>query len=198
LSNGLVKVHSDPSSPPEWRAQPWDGDSELCIAVLGAIGVEKGSEVLLRCAQDAHSRKLPLRFAIIGYTNNDAAFRELPNVTLTGRYEERDLTSLLRRLQPHISFFPAVWPETFSYTLTIAFRCGLFPVAFNLGAIGERIGRTGFGRVMPLDLHRRPGDVNEILLEAGREAATASTVTEEPVVYPSMLGDYYELPLGRT
>jgi hypothetical protein len=58
-----------------------------CVAVIGAIGVHKGFNVLKACAQDAKRRGLPLRFVVIGYTRDDAQFRALDNVVITGAYE---------------------------------------------------------------------------------------------------------------
>ncbi len=38
------------------------------VAVVGAIGVEKGYDVLLACVRDARERDLPLDFAVVGHT----------------------------------------------------------------------------------------------------------------------------------
>ena len=164
------------------------------VAVIGAIGIEKGSEVLRRCAHDAWKRSLPLRFVVIGYTNDDENFRKFPNVSVTGRYREHELPDLLREHEATLAFFPAVWPETFSYTLSMTLRHGLYPVAFDLGAIAERIRETGFGHLLPLGAADSPELVNRTLLEHAGWMDTAKRPALADSAYQDVLRDYYELP----
>jgi hypothetical protein len=39
---------------------------------------------------------------------------------MTGQYAESELPALLAKVRPHVVWFPAQWPETYSYTLTAA------------------------------------------------------------------------------
>jgi O-antigen biosynthesis protein len=57
-----------------------------------------------------------------------------------------------------------VWPETYSYTLSIALQANLPVVAFDIGAIGRRIRQCppqAGHRLLPLDLIRRPDLIND-------------------------------------
>ena len=81
---------------------------------------------------------------------NDDLFQGLPNVTITGRYDEDDLDELVDVYRPSLSFFPNQWPETYSYTLSHALRFGLYPVVTDIGAPAERVRAAGFGAVIPL------------------------------------------------
>ena len=56
-----------------------------------------------------------------------------------GAYAEADLPLLLERLQPDLVWFPALWPETYSYTLSAALQAALPIVATNIGAFSERL-----------------------------------------------------------
>jgi hypothetical protein len=51
-----------------------------------------------------------------------------------------------------VGFLPALWPETWSYTLSQMWQAGLSVVAFDLGAQAERIRATRRGRLLPLGL----------------------------------------------
>ncbi|MBL0374978.1 glycosyltransferase [Rhizobium sp. KVB221] len=144
------------------------------VAIIGAISDIKGFPRLLECAQHAYCHGLPLQFIVFGYTRNDAAFSDLPNVEILGAYEPSSIGSLLARYQPHISFFPNLWPETFSYTLSLAFEAGLWPVVTDIGAPAERVRELQYGSVVP-----READVAEIcqlLIEATQQLQAAHEV----------------------
>jgi glycosyltransferase involved in cell wall biosynthesis len=50
-----------------------------------------------------------------------------------------------------VIFFPARWPETFSYTLSAAMRTGLPIAAPRLGAFPERLADCPFAHLMEWD-----------------------------------------------
>jgi O-antigen biosynthesis protein len=159
----LTRPH--PETVPERMVEPvpLQPDENLRVAVIGAIGTHKGSDLLKLCAQDAADRRLPIEFHLFGYSNH-LELKTLPNIKLTGRYSEKELPGLLNEGRCHLAFFPAVWPETYSYTLSQAWFAGLYPVAFDLGAIANRIRRGGWGRILPLDMAGDPAGVNDSLL----------------------------------
>ena len=191
LPNAVVRVHSEPYALPDWTPLLPAPGERLRVGVLGAIGVEKGSEVLRRCAYNSWKRGLPLDFVVIGYTNDDVGLREMPNVRLSGPYAADGMAALLKSYQPHLCFFPAVLPETFSYTLSVALECGLFPVAFDLGAIAERIRAARFGELLPLELSVEPARINETLLACGAALSSVAKPCVPQVRYPDILSDYY-------
>ena len=49
------------------------------------------------------------------------------------------MPQLLQALQADAVWFPALWPETYSYTLSAALEAGLPIIAPNLGAFAERL-----------------------------------------------------------
>lgn len=127
-------------------------DGLVRVALFGAISDIKGFHDLVSCATAAYDSKLPLRFIVIGYTMNDSVISKLPNVVITGRYEESELRTLVEAHQPHLSYFPSQVPETYSYTLSHSFNFGIWPVATDLGAHAERIRKEKFGTLIPLGL----------------------------------------------
>jgi GT2 family glycosyltransferase len=132
------------------------------VAVIGAIGVHKGYQILLDCARDAAARRLPLEFVVIGYSEDDERLFETGNVFVTGRYAENEIEDLLTREAPDLVFFPGVAPETWCYALTHAIRSGIPVVGFDLGAVGERLHR--FDRGIVLSFTDDPVQLNDCLL----------------------------------
>jgi hypothetical protein len=133
------------------------------VALIGAIGEHKGYRILLACARDARARRLPIEFVVIGYTENDAPLLATGKVFITGRYSDAEAPHLLQREEPDVAWLPSVWPETWCYTLDYALEAGLPILAFDLGAIAERLRAAGAGTLVPLGL--KPGQINDRLLQ---------------------------------
>ena len=111
----------------------------LRIVVLGALSRIKGADVLEEVATLAASKNVLLEFHLLGF-----AYRSLPTqpktqLTVHGAYAEKDLPTLLRTIQADVAWFPALWPETYSYTLSAALDASLAIVAPNIGAFSERL-----------------------------------------------------------
>lgn len=126
--------------------------SAVDIALLGAIGPHKGSAALLRLARHAALSRPGLRFHVIGFTDDDTLFADLPNVVITGSYQDSELPDLIAASGARVALFLHVWPETFSYTLSEAVAHGLIPVVPDLGAPAERVRAAGFGAVFALPM----------------------------------------------
>lgn len=120
------------------------------VAFLGAIGVHKGYDYLLGCADYAIEHKLPIHFHVIGYTKDDVRAEQRKNITVHGRYEREELPTILKRCNCTIAALLSVWPETFSYTFSEAIAAGLKIIAFNIGAPSLRL-QEGCGELVDLD-----------------------------------------------
>ena len=144
------------------RSQPRvERSGRTRVAVIGAISIQKGYQVLLQCVRDAVERDLDLDFVVIGYTNDDAALLATGRVFISGPYVEDEIGALLEREQCHSALFPSVAPETWCYALTHAMSRGLPIVAFDLGAIAERL--SGYGAADLLPLSTRAAVINDAL-----------------------------------
>jgi len=139
---------SDTDLPPRQPA----GGSPRMIGVVGGIGLAKGYDTLLACAEDAAQRNLPLSFTVIGHTADDERLLATGRVFITGPYAERDAVPLIRQQRLNLAWLPSICPETWCYTLGEAMRAGLGVAVFDIGAQAERIRRTGRGWVLPLGL----------------------------------------------
>jgi glycosyltransferase involved in cell wall biosynthesis len=167
-----------------WAVEPHEADADLPplqeippgprrVAVVGAIGISKGYEVLLACARDAAARDLGLSFTVIGHTEDDARLLATGRAFVTGPYPEDAAVAQIRLQSAHLAWLPSIWPETWCYALGEALRAGLAVVAFDLGAQAERLRATGRGRLLPLGLPAKA--INNALLalriHAGDECA---------------------------
>ncbi len=139
----------DDSSPLPRRA-PAPVRRRVRVAVIGAISVQKGHQVLLQCARAAAAGDLPLEFVLIGYSCDDDALLRTGRVFITGPYQESEVGALLQREQCNVALFPSVTPETWCCTLTYALSDGMPIVAFELGAVAERLRGSGSARLLPL------------------------------------------------
>ncbi len=166
---------------------------QLNIAIIGAIGPHKGSQLLLDCAKNALKEGLPLHFHLIGYSNIDEQLMALENVTVSGEYKSQEsLQQLILSNQCQVALFLSVWPETFCYTLTEALRNHLYPIALNYGAIAERIKGLGFGTL--LNANSSAKDINKKLIQLKSELINHNgTIDYAGSSYPDILTDYYEL-----
>ena len=157
---------------------PWEADGGLLpveagvagrICVVGAIGVEKGYDVLLECVADAGRRGLRLDFVVCGQTEDDERLMAAGPAFVTGRYATGEAVGLIRAQGAAVAFIPSIWPETWCFALSRAWEAGLAAVAFDLGAPAERIRATGRGQLLPLGLPA--GRVNDALVRLARGGA---------------------------
>lgn len=106
----------------------------LRVLVFGAISIEKGANLLEQAAKLARDERRPLEFHLIGY-----AYRPLDAVIEHGSYDHARVVEQVRELRPHLIWFTALWPETYSYTLSEALAAAAPIVAPNIGAFPERL-----------------------------------------------------------
>jgi glycosyltransferase involved in cell wall biosynthesis len=122
------------------------------VAIIGGIGPDKGYDVVLACARDAVLRNLPLEFVLVGHTPDDRRLLETGRVAVTGTYREGEGEALVREQMADLAWLPSLWPETWCFTLGVAWRAGLKAAVFDIGAQAERVRATGHGWVLPLGL----------------------------------------------
>lgn len=171
------------------------GDNHV-VAVLGAIGQHKGYDILLRCARHAEKNGLPLKFVVIGYTSDDAGLLKYGNIAITGEYRQEELPELIKQSGATVALFLSPWPETYSYTLSEAWKNGLYPIAFDIGAIAERIKEVNYGRLMPLTSD--PKIINHVLLEVLSKDKGVPGLSLLNNSTPSVVADYYGFDAGDT
>jgi O-antigen biosynthesis protein len=129
---------------PVWRHQA----GPLRIVVLGDLSAIKGADLLEACAIDAARRDLALEFHLVGEPRRHLSHAG-DRLVVHGKYHDDDVPRLLENLSPHIAWFPARWPETYSYTLSAVLREELPVAATNLGAIHDRLAGRALSWALP-------------------------------------------------
>jgi GT2 family glycosyltransferase/glycosyltransferase involved in cell wall biosynthesis len=121
------------------------------IAIVGGISVQKGCEVIRKLAAHIDMVNAPMSIEVIGAVEDTVLFAGIASMKIGGSYRPHELPARLAQLDPHFVFFPAVWPETYSFVLSEIWAAGYPAVAFDVGAIAERIRATGAGVVLPFE-----------------------------------------------
>lgn len=144
--------HTDlTTSPPAPIPRRMATGTPLKVVVIGALSSIKGADVLEEVATLAAQTKAPIEFHLVGYAYRSLKTRPRSHLTVHGEYTEAELPGMLEWLQPDLVWFPALWPETYSYTLSACLQAGLPVVAPNLGAFPERLSGRTWTWVMPWD-----------------------------------------------
>jgi len=133
------------------RKATFQNEEYLRIVIIGALSPIKGADLLEACALDAKKRKLPIEFHLIGFAYRSLKKRPQSNLIEYGAYHDEELDELLAGINPHLVWFPAQWPETYSYTLSAVLKAGLPVFCTNLGAIPERIIGRAYSWIFPFD-----------------------------------------------
>ncbi|MFG5777214.1 methyltransferase domain-containing protein [Comamonas sp. J-3] len=143
----LPHLHSLPAP----SVPPLAEGENLRIVVLGALSMIKGADVLEAAAMEAAKKGLKIEFHLLGFGYRNLVTQPRAALTVHGAYAEKDLPQLLQWLKPHLVWFPAQWPETYSYTLSACLQQGL-PVAVpDIGAFAERVAGREWSWVRPWD-----------------------------------------------
>lgn len=158
------------------------------VAVIGAISTVKGFAHLVSCVHEAQRRRLPIEFIIFGFTENDDALRDYPNVKILGRYKDSELPKLLAEWQPDVGLFLNQGPETYSYTLSEAMDVGLWPIVTDLGVPAERVHLSGFGDVVPKNIEADALVARILEIARQRRAGRGPEFVEE--ARPTTLDEY--------
>lgn len=111
----------------------------LKVVVLGALSAIKGADLLEAVALEAARHNAPVEFHVLGYGYRHLQTQPKAHLSVHGAYDDQDLPRLLAWLRPDVAWFPAQWPETYSYTLSACLEAGLPVVAPDLGAFAERL-----------------------------------------------------------
>ena len=151
--------------------------SPLRIGLIGRLVPAKGLAVLEACAIQADPKML--HFILIGSPERALHRRALRCITQTGPYPPQDLDQHIQAQQLDLVWFPAQWPETYSYTLSAALQHQLPIVATNLGVFPERLQGHGNARCLPWDTP--PADWNAFFLtEANALRTQANSAPRSP------------------
>ena len=112
-------------------------DEKLRVALIGVLAQQKGAATAAAVVEAADPAAFC--FNLIGYPEQELPASLRRHLKVTGEYREAELPGLLAKTNPHVAWFPAQWPETYSFTLSAAIEAGLPIVASRIGAFPERL-----------------------------------------------------------
>ena len=119
-----------------------ESGERIRIMVLGALSKEKGADVLEHVAIGS---SIECEFHLVG-----CSYRPIDSMVVDhGPYMEDQLDGIIERIDPHVIWFPAKWPETYSYTLSEAMRNGRAVIVPDIGAFPERVRDRPFTWIEP-------------------------------------------------
>ncbi len=150
----VIPHGASPVFPPSGRsarlAVMLPADDVPTVAILGAIGPDKGARRIERLAELVRARRSRLRFVLIGYMDFQHGPWQASDAVLTvhGHYAVADLPDLFAQYRVAFVLYPSAGPETFSYTLSETWCAGRAALVPPIGALAERVVANGAGWVM--------------------------------------------------
>lgn len=113
------------------------------IGIIGTIVFHKGSHIVSEIGDIILQDDLNAKVFVIG-----DFFDKNNGIHVTGKYERKNLPSIVEKLQIDIIFIPSISAETFSYTTSEAMSMGLPVACFNLGAQAEKVSKYEKGLII--------------------------------------------------
>lgn len=157
---------SQPAASPE-RDIASAGVRQRKIAILGSLTIHKGSELALAVANVLQRGHPEVALHLIGASDRDPEFAALENTVIWGAYENDEiLAQKLESLAPELVWFPAIWPETYSYTLDVAMSLGFRIAYFDFGGIKNRAQDYVGGHPLPYELMLQPENLSQALIDS--------------------------------
>ena len=184
-ANAVVAAHEPVVTAP-WKLTPpkLGPRTALRVAVLGVLADRKGLATVTAVTELADAN---VEFTLIGHTEQTPPADFAARVTITGAYDDADLPRLITEARPHVIWFPAQWPETYSYTLSAALDSGVPILASAIGAFPERLANRPLTWLIP------PAAPPDVWLAALASARTAlQGLTKPPANMPRpATADFY-------
>ncbi len=122
-----------------------NSNEPLNVGVLGGINFVKGASLLKELALIIKKGEINMQIVIIGeYVEK----QKHKNITVTGKFQLKDIAHLTKKYKIDIFFIPSIWPETFSFTAEEVMQMGYPLIVFDIGAPAERVRRYKRGIIV--------------------------------------------------
>lgn len=147
-----VFAPAPPAGPPPERRIAGTSDVPR-IAFVGAYRPHKGALVFEELVRTGLAADEPRpRWTILGSGDPVLLLRaRRAGAAVAGHYRAGSLASRLIAERVDVALLLSIWPETYSLTLTECRQAGVPVVAFDHGAIAERVREAGGGDLVPLE-----------------------------------------------
>lgn len=124
-------------------------EKKFNIAFIGYITKEKGLKYLEELIPEA--KKTDITIHLFGKADDKRYNKNRQNYVYHGKYLQKDLPDLLLKHDINLICLLSICHETYSYTLSESLISGIPVIAFNLGAIAERVKAIDAGWILPIN-----------------------------------------------
>ncbi len=129
----------------EYEYQRDGGQAKKNIAFLGGINKIKGVDFLKDFIEEANREDGKYVVHLFGSTCEEDLNKSDGNYIFHGKYNREDVVKTLKENQIDLVVLLAIWPETYSYTLTESLMAEIPVLALDYGALSERISKYEYG-----------------------------------------------------
>lgn len=150
---------------PQFKIYANINNEKFKIAFMGAFTPQKGSHIIEQII--AENKNKNIEWHLFGNGEIKFTKSQRKNVFLHGRYTRENIIDTLKELNIDLICNFAIWPETYSYTLTDAYLAGIPILVHDIGALGERVKKHQGGWVLPVQstISEKLDKINEIINE---------------------------------
>ena len=186
MGERAIVVPHEQQTQAHWVSRlPQFSSPPLRIALIGVLANHKGARAVAEVAEAATRKTIELH--LIGHLEDNFPKPAVKLIKVTGKYQDRDLPALLKRIDPHVLWFPSPWPETYSYTLSSAIETGLPIVAADIGAFTERLS----GRPLSWLVDHRASAQDWLATFDAVRTILRDRLIQPPVPRPQTISDFY-------
>jgi glycosyltransferase involved in cell wall biosynthesis len=170
------------------RRQPSSQDLDRPhVAFIGGVATHKGG-ALIGSIWQILDKALPNSRGMVYGNGESALIRGLKatnRLDIRGYYRRGGLTRRLDSDRIGVSILPSIWPETYGLVVDESLAAGVPVVAFDLGAVADRLGSLGVGRLVPK--HLGPAGLAEAAVHvlSSRSAVPESIIKSLPDIEES-------------
>lgn len=107
------------------------------VAFVGAMAIHKGSNILKEIIKKNKDKNI--RIHLFGRANEKELGKSKGNYINHGAYKRGELPQLLVDNNIDLVFISTIVPETYCYTLTECYMAEVPILAFDIGAVGDRV-----------------------------------------------------------
>lgn len=116
------------------------------IAFVGAMAIHKGSNILNELIiKNNRNLNSDIRIHLFGKSEDKRLIKSDQHYYNHGKYTRGELPQLLIDNEIDLVCIFTTWPETYSYTLTEVYMAQVPVLAFDLGAVGDRLKKDQLG-----------------------------------------------------
>lgn len=140
----------------------------VSLLVLGTLANHKGLGLLLEVADELRRLRSPLLIKVLGEIDSDHNVDVPRNIEVLGPYSDGDLQDLIPQTRFDAFWFPAVAPETFSFTFSAALQDGRPIFCFDLGSFPIRSRGNPQVTLFPFELMLDPPSLANRLIASSK------------------------------